>query len=51
MPAAAIVPNVKELLHGVVDGKTVMRQLATQRHKQIAETWRGCRAAQAGSGS
>jgi predicted ATPase len=37
MPAAAIVPNVKELLHGVVDGKTVMRQLAAQRRKQIAE--------------
>jgi hypothetical protein len=37
MPSAAIVPNVKELLHGVVDGKTVMRQLAAQRRKQIAE--------------
>ena len=36
MPAT-IVPNVKELLHGVVDGKIVMRQLAAQRRKQIAE--------------
>jgi hypothetical protein len=35
MPAT-IVPNVKELLHGVVDGKIVMRQLAAQR---TSPTW------------